>query len=148
MTDYALAARLIARFEGFTPTAAWDVNAFRLGFGSDTEGPEQRKVARGMTTTRERALANLTLRIPAYERTIVAAIGATAWGRLSDVSKAAILSYVYNYGSVTATLAADLKSGDLLSAVAAIDARGVDNKGINAKRRYAEAVVFAMGAAA
>jgi hypothetical protein len=83
---YQLAANVIEQFEGYLSVAAWDVNAYRLGYGSDTEGPEQRPVRRGMTTTPARALANLAVRIPQYEAKIVAQVGAGPWGRLSGDS--------------------------------------------------------------
>jgi hypothetical protein len=60
------AAEFIAGFEGFSKRAYWDVNAYRLGYGSDTEGPEQTRVTEGMETTKERALQNLSARIPQF----------------------------------------------------------------------------------
>ena len=143
MTDlYQLAAKVIAQFEGFTPVAEWDVNAYRLGYGSDTEGPDQTPVKKGMTTTQDRALANLALRIPQYETQIVSQVGAGPWSRLSDNTKAALLSFCYNYGSLTPGLAVTVRNGMPASAIAmAIQARAGDNRGINAHRRQAEATL-------
>ena len=141
MTDYLLAAKVIAQFEGYISVAAWDVNAYRLGYGSDTEGPEQRPVRRGMTTTRDRALSNLALRIPAYEKRIIAQVGTGPWARLSDNAKAALLSFAYNYGSLTSGVAATVKSGPASAIAIAIQARAGDNRGINAGRRTAEAAL-------
>lgn len=145
MTDYALAAHVIGGFEGFIARAAWDVNAWRLGYGSDTEGPEQRRVSKGMTTTRQRALQNLALRIPQYERTIVGQIGAGAWNRLSEPARSALLSFAYNYGALTPTLAHLAAINSDKAAAHEIMARGVDNKGVNEHRRDAEARLFAGG---
>lgn len=145
MTDYRLAAHIIGGFEGYIPSAEWDVNSWRLGYGSDTEGPEQRRVSKGMSTTRERALDNLALRIPAFEKTIVGAIGGAAWARLSEPAKAALASFAYNYGALTPTLARLVAGRDDRAAAREIHARGVDNHGVNAHRRDAEARLFAGG---
>jgi GH24 family phage-related lysozyme (muramidase) len=146
MTDYVKAAALIGFFESFSARAYWDVNHYRLGFGSDTEGPDQVPVTREMTTTRARALANLQKRIPQYEATIVKQIGQGNWDRLGDNTRAALLSFTYNYGDLTETLAAVASgsTGQHLSAiVAAVEARAVDNHAVNAKRRFAEAAMIA-----
>lgn len=138
-------AAYIAGFEGFIATAAWDVNAWRIGYGSDTIGVGPAiPVKRGDTTTREEAQANLAARIPQYEAVIVKQVGATAWNSLPDNTKIALLDFAYNYGSLTPTLAA--RVADHLSAIAdAVHARSVDNGGENAKRRISEAGLIAKG---
>jgi GH24 family phage-related lysozyme (muramidase) len=143
VTDYVLASKLIAHFEGFAPKAYWDVNAFRVGYGSDTEGPEQIKVRRNTTTTRDRALQNLQARIPEYENTIIEQIGEAEWHNLPENAKAALLSFAYNYGSLTPTLETFLKTGKVGEVASAIQDRGVDNQGVNARRRYTEAAFVA-----
>lgn len=65
-------AEFIASYEGCAGRAYWDVNAFRLGYESDTEGPDQIRVTEGMETTKARALQNLALRIPHQWRGTVA----------------------------------------------------------------------------
>lgn len=134
------AANFIAFFEGFASEAYWDVNHYRLGFGSDTEGPDQVSVVKGMVTTRPRALANLALRVPHFAATVQAQVG-SAWDALGVNTKLALLSFAYNYGDLTPTLALNVIHGVGISA--AIEARAVDNDGVNAKRRFAEAAMAA-----
>jgi GH24 family phage-related lysozyme (muramidase) len=71
MTDYTLASRLIAHFEMFSANAYWDVNAWRIGYGSDTRTKDQIKVKQGDTTTEQEAEDNLTIRVKQFEQTIV-----------------------------------------------------------------------------
>ena len=143
-TDYTHAAQIIARFEGFQAAAKWDVNAYRLGYGSDTEGPDAVKVTLGMATTPERALANLALRIPHFENAIVAQVGSSAWDAVATQdARGALLSFCYNYGSLTPTIAGLVAHQAPLSDIAvAVAARGVDNGGVNARRRAAEAALI------
>ncbi len=142
MTDYQRAANVIASFEGFAPHAEWDVNHFRLGFGSDTEGPEQREVVKGMTTTRARALQNLALRIPAYEAKIVEQVTPASWAALTNNEQAALLSFAYNYGALTSSVARCVREQYGCRAIAAaIEAREDDNGGVNARRRQLEALL-------
>lgn len=136
------AANLIAHFEGFISTAKWDVNAYRVGYGSDTEGPDQIKVMEGTTTTRERALQNLAARIPQYAQTIIKQVGQEAYNKLGFCTKCALLDFAYNYGSLTTSLIEAVKSNEGVST--AIAARETDNRGVNAKRRYAEAVIVSI----
>jgi hypothetical protein len=148
MTDYALAANFIEQFEGYTPIAKWDVDAYRLGYGSDTEGPDQVKVTKGMVTTRERAFANLEARIPAFEKVIIGQIGSVTWEVLPDQAKAALLSMAYNYGDLPANVAHAIISHDSLSLIAsAVEARDGDDHGINKTRRLKEAQYIASAAA-
>ena len=143
MTDYAYAARLISHFEGFLPVARWDVNAYRLGFGSDTEGPEQRHVTKGMTTTRERALANLEKRVPKFEAEIIRQIGEAAWSRLPTHVQGPLLSVAYNYGDLPEGVAIAARAGNPSTIANAIRQHEEDNGGVNKKRRYAEAAIVA-----
>lgn len=142
---YLCAANFIAFFEGFISTARWDVNAYRLGFGSDTEGPDQFKVTAGMTTTRGRALQNLALRIPVFEAVIIKQIGIDRWTSLSDSTKVALLDFTYNYGRLTTNVANAASVDTLADEVLAVEAREGDNGAINAKRRHAEAAMIVSG---
>lgn len=136
------AANLVAFFEGFIPKAAWDVNAYRLGYGSDTEGPDERRVTRDMTTTEERALENLKVRLPKFEKIIIDQVGSFAYHALSDDTKTALISFTYNYGKLTNTLAETVKRLKPNKDIAyAIRVRGIDNNSINNKRRFAEAAI-------
>ncbi len=136
------AAEYIAGWEGYASTAYWDVNHWRLGYGSDTEGPDQTNVVQGMTTTRARALQNLTLRIPQYGHTIVGQIGATAWNGLTENGRTALLSLAYNYGSLPGSIVRAIQTGNPQNVAAAISALQGANGGVNRKRRIGEAQFF------
>ena len=143
MKSVSICSRLVANFEGYTPVSAWDVNAWRLGYGSDTEGPDQIKVTKGMMTTRERALANLAARLPEFENEIVKQVTQAAWDKCGPLTQAALISFGYNYGELTPTLQhAVMSGGDISGAIAA---RAVDNDGINKTRRTIEAAFAAVG---
>ncbi len=139
--DYHNAAvAMIEKFEGFISHAAWDVNAYRLGFGSDTEGPEQRRVTRDMTTTLDRARMNLLARLPHYEKVIASQIGHDRWAKVPPQAKPSFLSIAYNYGKLPFSVAQAMLGPDPLETAAkAIIAHGSDNKGVNKKRRTIEA---------
>jgi len=142
IADPIRAGNFIAFFEGYLSVAKWDVNAWRLGFGSDTEGPQGVPVTQGMTTTRARALANLRLRLPVFEAHIVNTIGGNSWTALGTGAQCAGLSFMYNYGRLTVgTVATAFKTG--VGIPAAIQARETDNKGVNSHRRFAEAAMAA-----
>lgn len=143
MTALDAATNLIAHFEQYQGTAKWDVNAYRLGFGSDTEGPDQEKVTRGMCTTRERALANLACRVPAFMKIVEEQVGAELYILLGDNTKAALASMAYNYGEVpTNVINAIHNNSQHVSD--AIRACGNDNRGINRWRRDGEAACVAL----
>ena len=141
------AAEFVAGFEGFQSPAAYDVNAWRLGYGSDTEGPDQIPVYQGMTTTRDRALANLALRIPAFQTTIAKQIGPSVWKALSPNQRIALTSIGYNYGGIpvnkaTKQMRVKINLADPKATAAQITALGSDNGGINRKRRAKEAAMY------
>ena len=143
MKDVALCTNLVAHFEGFASHAYWDVNAFRIGFGSDTRTAAQIPVRRGDYTTYADAKANLAARLPQFEAVIVSEIGADRWDGFPPNAQAALIDFVYNYGSLTPTLRAHCQSGDLASIAQALADRAVDNARINATRRLCEAAFVA-----
>jgi len=138
------AAQFIAFWEGFISTARWDVNGYRLGFGSDTEGPEQTKVTRGMTTTRERALQNLVARVPQFEAVVKRQLGDGVYGGLPSSMKVSFLDLAYNYGDLPESVVLATGRG-VSAAIAAVEAREGDDHRINAQRRRAEAALIASG---
>src|ERR1019366_8291940 len=141
-------AQFIARWEGFASAAYWDVNHYRIGYGSDTEGPEQVSVVQGMSTTKERALQNLALRIPQFEKTAVRAVGADAWEKLADNQRTALLSLVYNYGRLPNSVARSILTGDPANVAASIRTLQGANGGVNRKRRLGEAQFYLTGSEA
>lgn len=139
----AVASNLIAHFEQYLQIAQWDVNAYRNGFGSDTDGVKQTPVTKGMATTRDDALANLKVRVPKYLATARDQVGVALWLKLGVTTRAALGSLAYNYGRVPqSVVVAILNNSTKVSD--AIRACGRDNHGINQWRRDGEAAVVAL----
>lgn len=98
-----LAAQIIAGFEGYRDTPYYDVNAFRVGYGSDTitlSDGTIRQVTEGMRITRADADRDLVRRItdefmPAARN----AIGAERFDGLDPRQQAVLTSLAYNYGA-------------------------------------------------
>jgi GH24 family phage-related lysozyme (muramidase) len=142
-TDYSSAAHLIAAFESFSDVAYWDVNAYRIGYGSDTRTAAQIKVKRGDHETMGDALANLVKRIPQFEATIIHQIGSAKWGQVPTPAKNAFLSFAYNYGSLSHDIVDAFRMGDSRQAIASlVSAHGEDNNGMNRARRRKEAAII------
>lgn len=135
-------ARVIQGFEGFQPTAKWDVNAYRAGFGSDTvtlsDGSIQ-KITQGMTVTQDDALRDLGRRIGDFQDAIKERIGGDRWNAFSNDQQAALTSIAYNYGSLPERIVNAVKHGTSAEIATAVRGLAGDNGGINAKRRNAEA---------
>lgn len=108
MNYYDQASEFVAKFEGYTSIAKWDVNAYRIGHGSDTitfNDGSYRKVKQGDTTTRANAKKDLARRIPQFENRIKNYIdnyGVTnkMWEDLPDPAKIGLISFAYNYGNI------------------------------------------------
>jgi len=135
MSFYDSAADFIKVFEGFTPNATWDVNAYRLGHGSDTvtlPNGSFRKVVKGDTTTKELAAKDLARRIKDnFEPKVRKQIGEPYYSNLPDPAKISLISLAYNYGSITKPAIIDAaRSGDVEKlANAIIESTKNDNKG-------------------
>ncbi|PZQ95193.1 MAG: hypothetical protein DI533_20290 [Cereibacter sphaeroides] len=132
--------------ESFRPTPYWDVNAYRVGYGSDTvtlaDGTIQ-KVVQGMRITVEDAERDLSRRITEFQSTVKGQIGADTFGKFNPQQQAALTSIAYNYGSLPKTLVEAIKSGmDDKGIADAIRGLGGDNNGINRARRNTEAGLF------
>ena len=138
---------LIKEFEGFRETPYWDVNAHRVGFGSDTitlpDGTVQR-VAPGVSVSEADAERDLQRRVNTEFVPIVRrAIGDEAFASLNPNQRAALTSIAYNYGKLPGSVADAVRSGNVQSVTSAIQGLGSHNNGINAKRRAREAATFA-----
>jgi GH24 family phage-related lysozyme (muramidase) len=98
------AADFLITYEGFAPVAIWDVNAWRIGYGSDTHTDADgtiRKVKQGDTTTPEAAIRDLNRRINTeFIPKIQKKIGADTWAALPNNTRTAFVSIAYNYGNV------------------------------------------------
>jgi GH24 family phage-related lysozyme (muramidase) len=108
---------ILKKFEGFSANAYWDVNAWRIGYGSDTitnKSGEFRKVKQGDKITQDQAELDLARRIPEFEKIIIRQVGADAWNKLPDQAQAALISFAYNYGSIAKeSLRNAIKTGNL-----------------------------------
>lgn len=140
------AMELIKRFEGFRTKAYWDVNAYRVGYGSDrttaADGSTGR-VASNTTTTIEAATRDLARRVAEFQRVIERQIGADTFRGLGEDQQAALTSIAYNYGELPDRIVnAILRGGDVATAIRGL---GGDNGGINRNRRNEEADIYAGG---
>lgn len=117
------------------------MNHWRVGYGSDTEGPEQFEVTQATTTTKERARQNLMLRIPQFQAIAKRrSMHPGTWAVLNNNQKAALTSLVYNYGHLPRSVPVDPAAPE--ATAAAIRALQTHNGGINRKRRIKEAAVY------
>ena len=141
--DLGVIAETIMGFEGFSDTAYWDVNANRAGFGSDTVTNEDGTVSKVTANTvvdREAAGRDLSRRLlNEFIPGIVSKVGQEAWSNLTPRTRAALASVAYNYGTLPPSIVRAVKSGDAEAIASAIEARAVDNEGVNKRRRKKEA---------
>jgi len=123
MSYYLQAAVFIAKKESFTQTASWDVNAYRLGYGSDTitfNDGTYRTVRVGDSTTVANAQKDLARRIKQFEEKIITylynknGITRQQWNDLPDPAKAGLISFAYNYGNIVKnSIREAIKTGDV-----------------------------------
>ncbi len=133
------AADLLERFEGFAPKAYWDVNAWRIGYGTEFKGDQPRAVRQGDTTTREAARRQLVQHdLPRFETGVAQQVG-SAWAGLSDRAKAALISVGYNYGSLPGRVVQAARTGDPQRIADSIRSLRHHDNGVNAHRRDGEA---------
>jgi GH24 family phage-related lysozyme (muramidase) len=152
-----IAFALISKKEGFTPTAKWDVNKYRLGYGTDkilgSDGKirQTRQTSPFETTTIEDATTVLKFEIAnTYKNRVVGSesyqITETQWSSLSDPAKAALISYVYNVGSLRKGIASAIRTNDLTLAAQRIEEGPITGGGKVypglVKRRKEEAALF------
>lgn len=107
---------LLRRFEGFREGAYWDVNAYRVGYGSDTvtlaDGSIV-KVTKDTKVTREDAERDLARRAREFSGVVERQVGPETWSALPSNVKAALTSVAYNYGSLPKTVVAAIATGDI-----------------------------------
>lgn len=139
---------LVSRFEGFRTAAYWDVNHWRVGYGSDTvtraDGTIER-VTKDTRVTRVDADRDLNRRINETQSKISSQVG-DGWNSLSEGAKAALTSVAYNYGSLPGSVAAAARTGDGQQVAQAILGLTGHNGGVNSSRRKQEAAIAAGGA--
>lgn len=139
------AASVIKGFEGFRDTPYWDVNAHRVGYGSDTitraDGTVV-KVRPGMVVSQEDAERDLQRRITEFQAGIVKKVGVDAWAAMPEAARNALTSVAYNYGELPASVAGAVKSGDVEAVAKAVEGLQDHNDGINRSRRLTEAAII------
>jgi GH24 family phage-related lysozyme (muramidase) len=119
-----IATVYIAKNETFTRSATWDVNAYRLGYGTDIimlDDGTTRKVEVGDTTTEENAAKVLQSDIlDRFYKRLVGNKGyqltEEEFEKLSEPAKAALISYCYNVGSLRLKIAQAIKNNDYVRA--------------------------------
>lgn len=140
---------MIKQFEGYRDSPYWDVNAHRVGYGSDTitmPDGSVRKVKKGDKVNRQLAELDLQRRVTQeFMPKAASKVGADVWRNLNPMQQAALTSVTYNYGSLPSSVAKAARSGNPQATAQAINALGSHNDGVNAGRRAKEASAF-MGA--
>jgi len=143
-----LTINTIKQFEGMenfkdgVSHARWDVNAYRVGHGSDTyTTPDGKvhKVTAGTTVTQEDADRDLARRAQEFETTATHQVGEDNWNRLNPSAQAALTSVAYNYGSLPKSVVSAVKTGSPSVIAGAVRALGGANNGVNRQRRNQEA---------
>jgi GH24 family phage-related lysozyme (muramidase) len=139
------AASLLRDFEGFRDGTYWDVNAHRVGYGSDTitkADGSVHKVKKGDTVSRADAERDLARRAKLSEGVAIKQVGADEWAGIPAPARGALISIAYNYGDLPDSVARAAKSGDTeLIARAVEDLKG-HNGGVNSGRRQKEANII------
>lgn len=136
------AVTFLKKYEGFTPTAIWDVNAYRIGFGSDTitnNLGDVRKVLQTDIITIQDADRDLTRRIETeFIPKIKTKIGSGNWAKLNTGTRTALISLAYNYGNITKTaIITAIKNNDRNLSKIWVDSTYNDNKSLPEKVRNA-----------
>jgi GH24 family phage-related lysozyme (muramidase) len=113
----------IASKEQFTEVATNDEGKFRLGYGTDKilDNGQLRDVRAGDKTTPEAAKQLLLSQIQNdYEKRVIRAISQSDFDKLNANQKAALISYAYNVGNISSSIAIAIKQGKLEEAAAQI----------------------------
>lgn len=139
---------LLTGFEGFSSKPYWDVNAWRIGYGSDTitraDGTVERVTQTSGPITKPDAGRDLSRRIPEFTQTVIGQIGQDAWDKASNKAKGAYLSAAYNYGSLPGSLVTTIKNGGDAIDVAVGLAKLGTNKGINNPGRRGDEAAYSL----
>lgn len=137
------AAIFIKKFESYSSKPYWDVNAYRLGHGSDTitfPDGTYRKVQKTDVTTREMAQKDLERRLSKeFIPKVKSQVGEPSWSNLPDPAKVSLISLAYNYGSITKQAIIDAaRSGNVEKlSKSIVDSTYNDNKKLSEKVRNA-----------
>lgn len=134
-------AKLLRKEEGFRDTPYYDVNAYRVGYGSDTitlsDGTIQ-AVTQGMRVSVEDANRDLYRRIgEEFLPRVQGQIGADRYASLNPQQQAALGSIAYNYGSLPSSIVEAIHTQTTEGIADAIRALPA-----NPERRQREAALF------
>jgi tape measure domain-containing protein len=145
------AAAILRKSEGFIARPAYDVNAQRVGYGSDTitlsDGTIQ-KVVKGMTVSVADANRDLLRRITTeFMPKARAQVGAGTFDALNPAQQGVLTSIAYNYGELPDRLVKAFRDGGSTQEIAAaIKALGSDNGGIRRDRYNQNAAIYGSAA--
>ncbi len=92
---------LLRKYEGFSPTAKWDENAYRGGYGTDKKIVNGTLTTASKDTTWSQKEAEDTLEYEIrndYGPKVANQLGVENWEKLNDKQKAALVSLGYNAG--------------------------------------------------
>ena len=141
-----VAAQFIRDREAFRSTPYYDVNAYRVGYGSDTitlsDGTVQR-VTQGMTVSVADANRDLYRRITTeFFPKVIEVAGRERFNSFNAQQQASLGSVAYNYGEIPDRIADAVRNGTAEEIAAAIRSLAGDNGGVNRGRRNLEAALF------
>jgi GH24 family phage-related lysozyme (muramidase) len=142
------AVAMLRGFEGMQTSAYYDVNAHRVGYGSDTWTDEQGRVHRTTADTvvdEAGAERDLARRAASTNLKLQNEFGADRWLKLAPAVRGALISVDYNYGSMPASVKDAVRTGDVNAIAASVEALGAHNGGVNAGRRAEEAAAIRSG---
>jgi GH24 family phage-related lysozyme (muramidase) len=138
------AAALLAGFEGFRSEAYWDVNNWRIGYGSSTVTDASGNIEHlsadrsekpDITVTKEDGIRDLSRRL---SDEFIPKVLQHADG-LNKGTVSALVSIAYNYGSLPSNVISAMKTKNINDIAQAVLQLKSHNGGINAKRRQKEA---------
>lgn len=139
------ASSLLRKFEGYSDTAYWDVNAHRVGYGSDTVTDEHgnvRKVTANTKVSKSDAERDLARRTKIFAAEARSKVGEKIWDNLPMDTQAALTSVAYNYGSLPKSVVKAVKTGNVEEISNSVRNLQNHNNGINSNRRNAEADII------
>lgn len=140
---------LLRKHEGFSQDAYWDVNAYRIGYGSDTitdKNGNIKRVTKKSKVTKEDAERDLVRRSQIVANDSRRVIGDKAWDKLPEATQAALTSVAYNWGSLSRKelrhVVSAARSGNLNKISDSVRELGKYNGGQNRNRRIDEANII------
>lgn len=142
LEDQAIA--LVTKFEGFIANPKWDVNNWRIGYGSSTITDENGNVERlsndvttkpDITISKDDAVRDLKRRL---QNEFIPKV-VIHNNQLNNGTLAALVSVAYNYGSLPGSVVTAMQSGDINTIATAVYKLKSHNAGVNERRRKKEA---------